>query len=48
MRRSQHSIDMVEYKITPDGVTIGERLRNYRALTSGIPTRWSFDPDDNS
>ncbi len=47
MRRSEHSIDMVEYKITPDGVAVGERLRNYRALTSGIPTRASFEPDDN-
>ncbi len=46
MRRSEHSIDMVEYKITPNGVAIGERLRNYRALTSGIPTPWSFEPDD--
>ena len=37
MRRSQHSIDMYEYQITAKGVVIGEPLRGYRALTSGIP-----------
>jgi circadian clock protein KaiC len=37
MRRSAHSIDMVEYQITRDGVVLGEPLRGYRALTSGIP-----------
>ncbi len=43
MRRSMHSIDMVEYKITSTGVVIGERLRGYIALTSGIPSRVTFD-----
>ncbi|MGI8835895.1 MAG: RAD55 family ATPase [Pyrinomonadaceae bacterium] len=42
MRRSQHSIDMVEYKITSDGLVIGEPLRGYRGLTTGIPGPWSF------
>ena len=42
MRRSQHSIDMSEYQITPKGIVIGEPLRGYRALTSGIPGPWSF------
>jgi len=37
MRRSRHSIDLYEYEITPKGVVIGEALRGYRALTSGIP-----------
>jgi circadian clock protein KaiC len=37
MRRSAHSIDMVEYQITGNGVVVGEPLRGYRALTSGIP-----------
>ena len=46
MRRSEHSIDMVEYTITPKGVAIGKRLRNYRALTTGIPTRGSSRSDD--
>jgi circadian clock protein KaiC len=41
MRRSSHSIDMHEYKITDKGVEIGEPLRGYRALTSGIPEPWS-------
>lgn len=49
MRRSQHSIDMVEYQITTaKGIVIGEPLRGYRALTSGIPSpsHWSFRSDD--
>ena len=29
---------MVEYQITPTGIVIGERLRGYSALTSGIPS----------
>jgi len=41
MRRSAHSIDMVEYQITGKGVVVGEPLRGYRALTSGIPEPWS-------
>src|SRR6185437_16644619 len=45
MRRSQHSIDMCEYHITSKGVVIGEPLRGYRALTSGIPSPWSFQSD---
>jgi circadian clock protein KaiC len=43
MRRSEHSIDMVEYQITSKGTIIGERLRGYRALTSGIPSPLSFE-----
>ena len=43
MRRSQHSIDMREYEITSKGLVIGEPLRGYRALTSGIPGPWSFE-----
>ena len=46
MRRSKHSIDMREYEITPDGLVIGEPLRGYRGLTSGIPGPWSNDPSD--
>jgi circadian clock protein KaiC len=49
MRRAAHSIDMVEYQITPKGIAIGQPLRGYRALTSGIPGwekggPWSPDP----
>ncbi|MGZ8901718.1 MAG: RAD55 family ATPase [Limisphaerales bacterium] len=43
MRGSDHSIDMREYTITPKGVVIGEPLRGYRGLTSGIPAPWSFE-----
>ena len=46
MRRSQHSIDMVGYQITSKGIVIGEPLRGYRALTSGIPGPWSSQLDD--
>jgi circadian clock protein KaiC len=46
MRRSEHSIDMVEYQITSKGVVIGEPLRGYRGLTSGIPGPWSFEPGE--
>ena len=38
MRRSAHSIDMVGYEITSKGMVIGEPLRGYRGLTSGIPS----------
>jgi circadian clock protein KaiC len=43
MRRSTHSIDMVEYQITSKGMVIGEPLRGYRGLTTGIPSPWSFE-----
>ena len=46
MRRSAHSIDLVEYQVTSKGVVIGERLRGYRALISGIPSPWSLQVDD--
>jgi len=46
MRRSQHSIDMVGYQITSKGMAIGEPLRGYRALTSGIPSPCSFQAAD--
>jgi circadian clock protein KaiC len=44
MRRSPHSIDMVEYRVTPTGLEIGEPLRGYRGLTSGIPGPWYSRP----
>jgi circadian clock protein KaiC len=47
MRRSKHSIDMHEYQITADGVEIGEPLRGYRGLTSGVPAPWSEDSGQN-
>jgi len=41
MRGSDHSIDMREYKITPKGVVMGERLEGFRGLITGIPGPWS-------
>jgi circadian clock protein KaiC len=46
MRRSQHSIDMCGYEVTSKGLKIGEPMRGYRALTSGIPGPWSSQSDD--
>ena len=46
MRGSAHSIDMIEYRISETGVSIGEPLRGYRALTSGIPEPWSSGAGD--
>lgn len=46
MRRSQHSIDMCEYTITAKGIVLGQPLRGYRGLTSGIPGPWSSQTDD--
>ncbi len=40
MRSGKHSIDMREYQVTNKGIVIGERLRGYRGLTSGIPGPW--------
>jgi len=45
MRGSEHSIDMWEYKITSKGAVIGDRLRGYRGLTSGIPGPWPCPPE---
>ena len=45
MRRSQHSIDMCSYEVTSKGLAIGEPMRGYRALTSGIPGPWSLESD---
>ena len=47
MRRSQHSIDMCAYEVTSKGLVIGEPMRGYRALTSGIPGPWSSEAGQN-
>jgi circadian clock protein KaiC len=47
MRRSQHSIDMCAYEVTSKGLVIGEPMRGYRALTSGIPGPWSLESGRN-
>ncbi len=46
MRRSKHSIDMCAYEVTSKGLAIGEPMRGYRALTSGIPGPW-FESGQN-
>jgi circadian clock protein KaiC len=46
MRGSAHSIDMWEYKITEKGIIIGQPLRGYRGLTSGIPGPWPIASAD--
>ena len=43
MRRSEHSIDMREYRVTSEGLVIGAPLRGYRGLTSSIPGPWSAE-----
>ena len=43
MRRSAHSIDMREFEITSEGFVIGERLRGYRGLTTGVPGPWNSE-----
>ncbi|CAN5511214.1 hypothetical protein BH11ARM1_BH11ARM1_09840 [soil metagenome] len=47
MRSGKHSIDLREYEVTNKGINIGERLRGYRALTSGIPGPWNGDDESD-
>jgi circadian clock protein KaiC len=47
MRRSQHSIDMCEYQITPEGMVIGEPLRGFRGLITSVPAPWSAESGQN-
>ena len=37
MRGGDHSKDIVEYEITPDGLRIGPRLTGYHGLITGVP-----------
>jgi len=46
MRGGSHSIDMHEYQVTAKGIVIGEPLRGYRGLTTGIPGPWNSEPVD--
>ena len=48
MRGSEHSIDLWEYTITSRGVVMGEPLRGYRGLTTGIPGPWSVESGQNA
>jgi circadian clock protein KaiC len=38
MRGGNHSKDIREYEITSNGVVMGERLRGYERLITGVPT----------
>ncbi len=44
MRGGPHSIDMHEYTVTDKGIAIGEPLRGYRGLTTGVPSPWGENP----
>ncbi len=46
MRRSEHSIDMVEYRVTSKGIDVGKPIRGYRGLTSGVPGPWNYESGD--
>ena len=39
MRGGAHSREIREYEITSKGLVVGERLRGYDHLVTGIPTR---------
>ena len=39
MRRSGHSQDIRSYEITSSGLTVGETLKGYQGIISGIPTQ---------
>ncbi|OHB57152.1 MAG: protein kinase [Planctomycetes bacterium GWF2_42_9] len=46
MRGGDHSKDIREYEIKSKGVVIGERLKGYRGLISGIPGPWETVSSD--
>jgi circadian clock protein KaiC len=46
MRGAAHSNDIREYNITSDGIAVGERLRNYTHLITGIPERVNHFTDE--
>jgi circadian clock protein KaiC len=48
MRGSDHSGDIWEYTITSKGMVMGDRLRGFRGLTSGIPEPWSTESGQNN
>ena len=39
MRGSDHSKDIGEYEVTPNGLIIGRRLTGYQRLIGGLPTK---------
>jgi circadian clock protein KaiC len=38
MRRSAHSKDIRSYEITSTGLVVGDTLKGYQGLITGIPT----------
>jgi circadian clock protein KaiC len=44
MRGGKHSNDIREYDITSEGMVIGERLKGYQRLITGIPERLNRSP----
>jgi circadian clock protein KaiC len=43
MRRGPHSVDMREFTITSEGLVIGDRLKGYRGLLTGVPGPWNAE-----
>ncbi len=39
MRGSDHATDFRRYRLTPSGAVLGEALRGYHGITTGIPSR---------
>ncbi len=37
MRGGDHSKDIREYEITTKGIVLGDRLKGYRGLITGVP-----------
>ena len=46
MRGAAHSNDIREYDITSDGIAVGERLRDYTHLITGLPERVNHFADE--
>ncbi|QDU28053.1 Circadian clock protein kinase KaiC [Anatilimnocola aggregata] len=47
MRGGNHSKDIREYEITSNGLQIGERLKGYRGLITGVPERLTGGSSDD-
>jgi hypothetical protein len=39
MRGSDHATDFRRYDLTPSGAVVGEPLRDYHGITTGVPSR---------
>jgi len=48
MRGGDHSKDIREYDITSDGIVVGERLRDYAHLITGLPVKLAPSSDETS